>query len=222
MRVRGWATTPGVVARHTSSMGVSPRASGGRRTKPPSWTEAGGEPRRAPESAQALDGLELREVAVLGGGDGGGHRASLPPHRLAGGDLFPDPVIALPLELEGQLLAAGLHDAAVEEHVDVVRLDVLQEPLVVRHQDHGVVGTPQAVHALRDGLERVDVEARVRLGPDGELPLQPGPLEDLVPLLLAAGEALVDRSIDEAPIHLDDSELLVQELQELHGVELLL
>src|SRR5262249_28599517 len=142
--------------------------------------------------------------------------------RLAGGDLFPDPVIALPLELEGQLLATGLHDLAVEEHVDLVRLDVLQEPLIVRHQDHRVVGLPQAVHALRDGLERVDVEARVRLVQNGELRLEHRHLEDLIPFLLAAGEALVDGPIDEAPIHVDDSELLVQELQKLHGVELLL
>src|SRR4029453_2988517 len=133
--------------------------------------------------------------------------------RLAGGDLFPDPVIALPLELESQLLATGLHDAAVEEHVDVVRLDVLQEPLVVRHQDHAVVGAPQAVHALRDGLERVDVEPRICLVQDGELRLEHGHLEDLFPLLPAAGEALVDRPIDEGPIHLDASEFFVQKLR---------
>src|SRR5262249_62039159 len=52
--------------------------------------------------------------------------------RRAGGDLFPDPVIALPLELEGQLLSAGLHDVAVQGHVAGVRLHVLPEALVVR------------------------------------------------------------------------------------------
>ena len=40
--------------------------------------------------------------------------------------------------------------------------------------------------------------------------------------LLTAREALVDRPIDEAPVHLDDLELLLEELQELHGVVLLL
>src|SRR5262249_42293528 len=35
--------------------------------------------RRASERAPAREGLELRERAILGGGDGGGHRAALPP-----------------------------------------------------------------------------------------------------------------------------------------------
>jgi hypothetical protein len=138
------------------------------------------------------------------------------------GDILPDPVVALPLELERQLLAAREHDAPVEEHVDVVRLHVLEDALVVGDEDHRVVGPPQPVHALRDDLERVDVEPGVRLVEDREPRLEHRHLEDLVPLLLAAREALVDGPAREAPVHLDDLQLLVEELEELHRIELLL
>ena len=45
-------------------------------------------------------------------------------------------------------------------------------------------------------------------------------LEDLVPLLLAAGEALVDRALDELVVELDDLRPLLHEGEELEGVEL--
>src|SRR5919109_1469913 len=80
-----------------------------------------------------------------------------PSRRRGGGDLLSDPVVAFALELERQLLAARLDDAPVEEDMDVVRRDVLENPLVVRHQDHGVVGAAEAVHTPGHDPERVDV-----------------------------------------------------------------
>ncbi len=47
-----------------------------------------------------------------------------------------------------------------------------------------------------------------------------GHLENFVTLLLAAGEPLVDRPAHEAPVHLDELHLLLGELEEVHGVEL--
>ena len=46
-----------------------------------------------------------------------------------------DPVVALRLELERQLLAARLHDPPVGEHVHEVGHDVVEQPLVVRDHD---------------------------------------------------------------------------------------
>ena len=65
-------------------------------------------------------------------------------------------------------------------------------------------GRAQRVDAVGDDPQRVDVEARVGLVEDGELRLEHRHLEDLVALLLAAGEALVDRAAQEALVHLDE------------------
>src|SRR3954454_20419015 len=69
-------------------------------------------------------------------------------------------VVALGLELLGQLRAALLGHPAVDEHVHVVRLDVAQDPRVVRdQQDALALLGAEPVDAVRDHLERVDVEA---------------------------------------------------------------
>src|SRR5207244_4515389 len=61
-------------------------------------------------------------------------------------ELFADPVVALLLELLGELLAARAHDAPLREDVDEVRHEVVQEPLIVRDQDHRVVLAAQRIH----------------------------------------------------------------------------
>ena len=61
--------------------------------------------------------------------------------------------------------------------------------------------TAQTVHAAGDGLQCVDVEARVGFVEDGELRLQHRHLQDFVALLLAAGEAFVDAALQKLLIH---------------------
>ena len=69
----------------------------------------------------------------------------------------------------------------------------------MRDQQHAEVGgLLGAVDALRDDLERVDVEAGVGLVEHRELRLEQLELQDLVALLLAAREALVDVALGEA------------------------
>src|SRR5262245_2466902 len=102
------------------------------------------------------------------------------------------------LEIERQLLVAGLHDAAAREHVHHVRHDVIKQPLVVRDHDEGARGRAQCVDAVGHRLECVDVEAGVGLVEHAQPRLQQRHLQDLVALLLAAGEA----DIDPAPQHL--------------------
>ena len=51
-------------------------------------------------------------------------------------------LVAVLLELVGQLRAAGLDDAAADEHVHELRLDVAQDAGVVRdQQDAAVLGS---------------------------------------------------------------------------------
>src|SRR5512143_1953831 len=114
-----------------------------------------------------------------------------------------DPHVALRLQLVCQLRAARLDDPAVDENVDELRLDVIEDPLVVRDQQHAQVGSREGVHALRDDAERVDVEPGVGLVEHRDLGPEHGHLEDLGALLLAAREAVVDVASGEGVVHLE-------------------
>src|SRR5687768_1568 len=79
-------------------------------------------------------------------------------------------VVALGLELVGELAPAPLGDPSGDEHVHEVGLDVLQDPRVVRDQQQSLVGLRRvAVDAVGHYAERVDVEAGVGLVEHGEL-----------------------------------------------------
>src|SRR5262249_9950049 len=131
-----------------------------------------------------------------------------------------DPIVAALLELEGQLLATRPHDATVEEHMNVVGYDVVQQSLVVRDHDHRAVRTAQHVDAVGHDLQGVDVESGVGLVENREPGIEYDHLEDLVPLLLAAGETLVEGPAHEALVHLHDLQLLLGRGEEVDGVEL--
>src|SRR5215831_18041837 len=92
-------------------------------------------------------------------------------------------------ELERQLLAAGLHDAPLGEHVHHVGHDVVEQALVVGDDHHGALRRAQAVDAVGDDAQRVDIEAGVGLIEHGKARLEQRHLQDLVALLLAAGKA---------------------------------
>ena len=63
--------------------------------------------------------------------------------------------------------------------------------------------TEHLAHACRDDAQRIDVEARVGLVEDGEVGLEDRHLEDLVALLLTAGESLVEVAVGEGRIHVE-------------------
>jgi hypothetical protein len=78
------------------------------------------------------------------------------------------------------------------------------------------------VDTLRHDLQGVNVQARVSLVHDGELGVEHEHLQDLVALLLAAGEALVEVPLGELGVHLHDAHLLLDEPVHLHRTELFL
>ena len=75
--------------------------------------------------------------------------------------------------------------------MDGVRLDQVEDPLIVGDDQDAHVGARELVDPLGDDPQGVDVEAGVRLVEDGHLGLQHRELEDLHPLLLPARESLV-------------------------------
>ena len=107
-------------------------------------------------------------------------------------------LVALRLELLRELCAARGHDPAVHEDVHVIRGDVVEDALVVRDHERAHLGADELVDAVRDDPQRVDVEPRVGLVEHRDPRLQHRHLQDLDPLLLAAGEAVVQVALTRA------------------------
>src|SRR5439155_27012992 len=103
--------------------------------------------------------------------------------------------ITVGLEIERQRLVARLDDLAPVEHVHAIRHDTLEQALVVGDDDDRAVRRTQRVDAVRDDLQRVDIEAGIGLVEHAELRLQKLHLQDLGALLLAAGEADIERPL---------------------------
>src|SRR5215211_5232104 len=83
------------------------------------------------------------------------------------------PVIALGLETFGQLRSTLLGDPACHEYVDEVRLDVAQDPGVVRDQQHATIAlTREPVDPLGHDPQGVEVQAGVGLIQDREPGIQ--------------------------------------------------
>src|SRR5258705_2963899 len=102
--------------------------------------------------------------------------------------------VALGLELERQLLAAGAHDPPAREHVHDIRHDVIEQALIVRDDDEAALRRPQPIDALGHDLQRVDVEPGIGLVEHAEPRLAQRHLQHLVALLLSAGESHIDRA----------------------------
>ena len=80
----------------------------------------------------------------------------------------------------------------------------------MRDQEHAEIRPAERVHALRDDLQRVDVEAAIGLVEQRVLRLEHRHLQDLVALFLAAGETFVDRARGERAVHLQQIHFLVE------------
>ena len=105
--------------------------------------------------------------------------------------------------MRGELHATAADDATVDHDVHVVGLQLVEQPLVVgdEHDAHrGAVGA-DLTDALGHDAQRVDVETRVGLVEDRDVGLEDRHLHDLVALLLAAAEALVEVAVDERAVH---------------------
>src|SRR4030095_9438609 len=115
-----------------------------------------------------------------------------------------DPVVTALLELQRELLPARPRDAPINQHVHAIRHDVVEEPLVVRDYKKRVISAPKLVYTIRDRPQRVDVQTGIRLVEYRADRIERGQLQYLVPLLLAAGEAGVDRALEHRLVEVDE------------------
>ena len=78
------------------------------------------------------------------------------------------------------------------------------------------------VDTVGDDAHGIDIQSGVGLVEDAELRFEHGHLEDLVALLLATGESLVDGSVGEFRIEFYDLALLAHEFHEVGSLQRLL
>ena len=96
-----------------------------------------------------------------------------------------------------------------------VRLDVVQQPLIVGDDQHAEIGTHLGIHAVGDDAQRVNVQPRIGLVQNGKLRLQQRHLQDFRALLLTPGKAVVEIPAHKGAVHLQELELLREQLAEL-------
>ena len=106
------------------------------------------------------------------------------------------------LQTVGELGPAGGDDAALDEDVHGVGMELGEQAAVVRDRQHAepvavVVGLRERLDALGAGAQSVDVEPGVELVEDGDPRPQDGELQRLVALLLAAGQVDVERPVEQ-------------------------
>src|SRR6185312_5580523 len=130
-------------------------------------------------------------------------------------DLCANRVVALALDAMRELRSAGEDDAAVHHDVNGIGSDVLQDARVMRDdQKAGLVLRfgAKRLNGAADRAQRIDVEAGVRLVEDGVLRCQDGELQHFEALLFTAGESVVHVTAQERRVHVQQLELVEDEL----------
>ena len=122
------------------------------------------------------------------------------------------------LNLLGEFWTTRLDDTAFIEHMDKLRLDHLQQTVVVGDDDTGCLRRLEFVHTLCHDTHRIDIKARVGLVEDAQLRLEHCHLEDLITLLLTTAEALVHGTVSQLGVEFHDLALLALQLQKLSGI----
>src|SRR5574337_488943 len=87
-------------------------------------------------------------------------------------------------------------------------------------QDHRPARTSDRINPVRHSPQRIDVQSGVGLIQDRQFRVEYGHLEDLVPFLLPAREAFVERAIQEALIQLDELHFFLDEVEKVDGIQL--
>ena len=103
------------------------------------------------------------------------------------------------------------------KHMDFVGHDVLQEPLIMRDDDHGPILVPQCIDAIGHGAEGVDVQAGIGLVENAQPGIEHRHLEDFVAFLLAAGKAFVDGPLEQIVVDVQHLQLFLDQLEEANA-----
>ena len=106
--------------------------------------------------------------------------------------------------------------------MDDIGDDVIQQTLIVGHQQNRPIRAAHGVHAARDDSQGVDIEPRIGFIEDRQRRFEHRHLKDLVPLLFAAGKPFVDRPVQQRLVHVQPLHPVADQRHEVHRVELFL
>src|SRR5690349_7799952 len=134
---------------------------------------------------------------------------------------FFKPNISLVLELARQLLAARFNDSSFGQHVHKIRDNVVQEPLVMGHQNNGSIGVSQRIDSRSHSSQRIDIKPGVGLIENRQLRFQNGHLKYFVALLFPARESFVHRSVHQRLLHLEHFHLFSDEAKKIDRIQLI-
>ena len=124
--------------------------------------------------------------------------------------------IALALKFERQFGPARADDAPASKDMDEIRFHVIEQALIMGDQQHRLVGRAHdAVDAVADRAQRIDVEAAVGFVEDGELRGDDPHLDHFGALLLAARKADIDRTLEHFGIETECRRLGAGKLKEV-------
>ena len=101
----------------------------------------------------------------------------------------------------------------------MVGLDVVEQPLVVGHDDHRPIGTAKCIDTVGHHPQGIDIEARVGFIENRQFRFQHGHLQDLVALLLPARETGIHVTLKKLCVHLDEIESFANQFHKPGRIE---
>src|SRR3989338_6038275 len=108
---------------------------------------------------------------------------------------FFQPVIAPVLDFKRKLCVPGHCDFPVNHHMHLVRLHIIQNPVVMRYEYDCRVLSCKLVYALSNAFERVNVKPRINFIKHCNFRLKHRHLEDFIALLFPSGKSLVQEAL---------------------------
>ena len=99
--------------------------------------------------------------------------------------------------------------------------DLVEQSLVVRDQQRGVLSVGQLIHTTSHDPKRINIETGIGFIKDRNNRLQQRHLQNFIALLFSAGEAFVHTPLQKGWIHLDHVQTLAHVIFEIEGIELL-
>ena len=99
-----------------------------------------------------------------------------------------------------------------------VRLNVVEQTLIMRDQQRGPVRRLQGIHALGHDAQGINVQARVGFVQNGQARIQDCHLQDLITLLFTAAVINIHVTFQKALVNLQQTHLVLYKLNKIEWV----
>src|SRR5690606_6734550 len=87
-------------------------------------------------------------------------------------DFLANPVIAVLFEVLSQFCASRLNNSSTHHYMNIVRIDIVEDPLVMSNYQNTQVGSTECIHAIRYNSQCINIEPGIRFIQNGKPWLQ--------------------------------------------------